>query len=438
MHPALKRSAPEAILGAGFVAVRLAVTVTRPVYREPDTPGYFRLRWWGGVRLPTVPLLYTTVSNARAIVVVQAVLGAFAWVLAAVVLLGPVRHRLLRLAAAAGTGVLGVSAPVINWDDALLSESLSISLALLLVVAVIAALRRPTRGRVAAAWGLGLAWALVRQNNVILLAFAAVVLGVLSARASAPTVLRRLALGFAAIGVLGLVLSTSNHDVAQENVAQLVVRRVLPDDAARTWFLDHGMPAVDEGLRAPDTIQDDEAVFAATAAIRRDPAFAAWLREDGEATYARYLATHPTAVVAPLVEEHDIWHAAGTGTVTAVPGHPPWHVVPWLLEVALWPDRSVVVALDAAIVAALTAFAWSRRHRRPAAVDGRAVRRVLVAVVALAACNVPVVVSTAGAEYGRLFMTTGTLVRLALVVAVTAGLDRALGPGDPGATTLSE
>lgn len=433
MHLMRRGRAPELALGLVFVVVRLAATVAAPVYREPDTPGYFRLQWWGGTRLPTVPLLYSIVSDERALVVVQALIGTLAWIVAAVVLLRPLQHRPVRLAAGAGIATLGVSAPVVNWDDALMSESLSISLALLLVAAVVAAFRRPSAGRLAGAWGCALAWALVRQNNVVLVALAALVLAAVGTRPRARRAAWRLAVGFAAIGAVGFVLSSSNHDIARENVAQIVVRRILPDDAARHWFVGEGMPEVADELRSPTVLHDDDDVFAATAAIRRDRAFEDWLVHDGTSTYGRYLATHPVAAFAPLVTEHEIWRAIGTGTVTVPVGHTTRHWVPWLVEVALWPDRGVVLLVDA-VVLALVGLAVVRGRRRVASRDARVGLVALAGVVVLAAVNVPFVVDTAGAEYGRLFMTTGVLVRVALVAAGAFGLDALGGPTGPGAT----
>ncbi|HEV8174759.1 MAG TPA: hypothetical protein VGP91_14045 [Actinoplanes sp.] len=126
------------VLLAGFVGGRLAVWFREPVFPTPDSPSYrggdaltladvlsfsgHAPRLWG------TPLFYAFFLDDDARALAQWTVGTLAWGLLAVVLYAQLRSTTARVVAAAAILVLGLLPEVSNWDFAIMSESLSISL----------------------------------------------------------------------------------------------------------------------------------------------------------------------------------------------------------------------------------------------------------------------------------------------------------------------
>jgi hypothetical protein len=132
------------------------------------------------VRLPIVPLFFRALGrDARVIVVVQAVLGAASWGVLALVLARRCSSSLVGLGVGAAVLVFSMTATVAMWDAHLLSESLSISLLVLLIAASIRAFDQPSRARIAIAVGVGGIWVFTRDPNAFMIGVAALTVGFL-------------------------------------------------------------------------------------------------------------------------------------------------------------------------------------------------------------------------------------------------------------------
>lgn len=80
----------------------------------------------------------------------------------------------------------------------------------------------------------------------------------------------------------------TRHEFPLVNV---IIRRVLPNDEARSWFKEQGMPVHEEILRWKKkwASGNDFAIFEKKKYAR----FRTWVREEGKYTYLRYLLLHP-------------------------------------------------------------------------------------------------------------------------------------------------
>jgi hypothetical protein len=113
------------VILVAFVIARLWATIGSPVTAYPDSPSYFEFRLWGGVRFPAITAIYALVGDHRAVVTVQAIVGALCWSLAAVIAGALVVPRGIRYGFQVALLLLGLTLPMTRFDNALLSESSS-------------------------------------------------------------------------------------------------------------------------------------------------------------------------------------------------------------------------------------------------------------------------------------------------------------------------
>ena len=388
-----------------FVVLRLVAVWDRTPAVYPDSDSYFRLRLWGGVRFPVVPLVYSVVGDDRAIVRVQAVLGSVAWVVAAIVLAGLLRRGGARVGVVVVVLALGLTGPVVSFDAAILSESIAVSLTVLTVACALRFACRPTAATTLAVLGAGSAWALCRQNHAVLLGVAALLLAAATASRAHRRPAARLAVAFTVLAAVGVLMAASTSQIQEYNSAQILVRRVLADPARTAWFRDHAMPGNGDELLVPPYRNrfGDPAVE-----LQVDRRFGPWLRHDFPGVYARYLATHPGYVVTTPFGADGAIGSVLTGTAGYADARA---VVPAWVDSLFWPQSSagrLVWGLTAAGLVVAVAAAASRGGRRRALAGGGA-------VLAVALANLFVVTHTAGWEYQRLLVPTGVAVRVVLL-----------------------
>jgi len=393
-----------------FVALRLYATLGADIGRSGDTPGYFELGLWGARRFPVMTSLYTLVDAPRAIVTIQAVVGAACWATAAVVVGALVGRGWISLGLIAAVLGLGLTTPITRFDSALVSESIAISLAVLLTALLLRLSCHPSRRGAIAVLVVVLLWTFTRQSNpMIVLLVAALVLIVPGALRP-----RRFSLRFtgalAVIACAGLVLASSNTVVQEVNTAQVLQRRII-GEAHEAWFIERGMPATgQEILRTPPASRRGSRSL-----LRDDPEFRRWLHEDGMRVYAQFLVTHPAYVITTPVEDAYPVKSFLTGTDGSVRYGGTRTVVPRPIEALYWPRTARELALAAlvAIPLSLAGVVICLRRRRVPEVGPMA-----LCLLAVAAANVLVVTHTAGATYPRLLTAAGASGRVAWLVIV--------------------
>ena len=407
-------------LATVFVVLRLAAAWDRTPAVYPDSASYFDLRLWGAVRFPVVPLVYRVVGDHVAIVRTQAVVGALAWVAAAVVLAGLVRAPWARVGAVAAVLVLGLTGPVTTFDVAVLSESLATSATVVLVACLLRFAVRPTRGSAWAVVATGAVWGLCRQNHAVLLAVGTVVLVALGAVRSHRHLAWRVGAALGVVAVVGLALASSTSQIQEYNSAQILVRRVLADDTREAWFRAHGMPGNGDALLVPpyENRFGDPAVE-----LQEDPRFGPWLRHEFPGVWARYLLTHPGyALFVPFGSD-----GASGALVAGTSGYADARaVVPGVVDTVLWP-RSTTGRLLVGLVVAALAVATATAARP----GGR--RRVLAGgggILIVVAAEMVFVTHTAGWEYERLLVPTGVALRLVLLLWLAVLVGGVVEPDD--------
>lgn len=400
---------PLAILTACYVAARVLLAGSVPVNDlHPDTASYhIAPSFTGAASRPwVVPLLYSIVDG-RAATIVQAVIGGLAFVVLAVAIASTLRDWRVRTGLMAIVLLLGLAPRTTVWDAALLTESLGISLTVLLIAVFVWLDRLP-------AWVpivVFTLWVFTRDPHLYLGVLVLVGVSVWGWRR------RRWAvpLGFGLVLVWGAVAAQNDDTVEAYNVTTNVAYYAGSDVEMFRWFIDHGMPNSPAFQVIDFPLRND--------ALQADPNFQWWARTHGSTTYARYLLTHPRftfgAFDAIFVDQGFDGEALVDHTgweLTDIPWGPWW----------VWPREASLYTLALVATAAL-AVLWSRR--------------VVVLPALLALSTLPhalIAVHATPFELAR----HGAELALVLVVAcwwtIAAAVDQAVAPSREGLPTATE
>ena len=220
-------------------------------YLDAAAAGVFSADFWFGDRPPTYPLLIWLVGpSPRAVVAAQLAIAVAAWTFLAVTVWQEVRSRWVAVVAIVLLGLVAVQSRWAFWHAAVLTESLSGSLAVAATAAWWRWFGGSDRFRLVSAVGLTGAWMLLRDSNAVTFAAVAVpamlVLAVLERRRTGPR-RRGMMLGLATLVVVaafslaGQFASNRGETSFHNNVGL----RWLVDDDMRAWMVARGMPESD-------------------------------------------------------------------------------------------------------------------------------------------------------------------------------------------------
>lgn len=259
------RSATTGRYLACFAVVAGAIWLLGPAWSGgfpaafPDSSSYlgaaaagpFSLEFWFGDRPPTYPLLIWLVGpSPRAVVVAQLAIALAAWWWLAITVWQQLRSRWVAVVAIALLAGVAVQSRWAFWHSAVLTESLSGSLAVAGIAAWWRWFARPDRVRLIAATSITGAWMLLRDSNAVTfvaVAFPAmVVVLVLERRRTGPrrramTTALAVLVAVAAFSLAGQLASSRGETTFHNNVGL----RWLVDDDMRAWMIARGMPASD-------------------------------------------------------------------------------------------------------------------------------------------------------------------------------------------------
>lgn len=401
------------LVGAVVVLRLLAVAGLR-LYIYVDSGEYDRIDFSGDWRRPwATPYLYGLIpGNARGIVVGQALVGAVCWSVLALSAAAWFRLRTAQVVVAVTIAALGCTSVVTNWDAAKLSESLGLSLTVLVIAAWLNLLRR-TEVRTALLVALAtLPWLFVRQSLIptawLIVAIAAVG-AVVAWRRRSPggTLAVRILAGLCLVLALETAVASAtysrNQEIVQENLLVIVANRVATDPVRLEWFTDHGMPVPESGDLGPDS-------------LRSDPAFSDWVAHEGRGTYLRYLVTHPWyTATAPLddfarLRPSSADEAAPSIAMLAPPDHYATSrpVLPSVAELVLFEpgDTGIVITL-LVVVLGWTAVRVRRRSMR---------WTIPLSLIALAFASLYAGWHGATPELGRLALVGAVVLRIGLLL----------------------
>ena len=302
--------------------VGLSSVSTPRVYANfPDSHTYIPVSFLGhAVRLWTIPVVYFFGGTSGGRVALQIAIGAACWIVLAVQVGRVLQVRIIRLVAQAVILLISLCAPVLQWNRIILSESLSISLTVLLLATSLALARRMDVRALSVFLVVVVLWTFTRQVQAFVVFALAIPFIVLAWKRSD---LRRVALigvlGIAVVGVWGTVTALQTSTVSpgrlaatnpsEVQLAGIVQFRAVDDHGEITYLHDHGLPYTSTLKSPPPFTTVGQPVnvtqFADPFAEYRladDPAFKRWADQKGQSVYLKYLITHPwQAVSQPVI-----------------------------------------------------------------------------------------------------------------------------------------
>jgi hypothetical protein len=299
------------LIGAYFT-LRTLASLGRSSSRFADTAGFFSVDYLGREsRLWPVPLLYSIVTNDTIRVALHILIGTVAWAFLAHVV---ARHSRFPRTVSVIILLFGLTPQIIRFDLAILSESLGISLLIMLIATTVQYLQTPS-AMTLWLWVANLAaFSMVRASQLVVL-FAITFVAVVS-------LIQRRSVRRITFATVLVVLSMwagvqlrNNRSMSELNLYTVLQDRVIPDDARFEWFTSEGMPVTDD-MRGPllyDQVSDlpGELLDYVKLPIAQLPPslirlgglpLAEWVREDGWSTYIRYVVTHPSDTWSRLVD----------------------------------------------------------------------------------------------------------------------------------------
>ncbi|WP_334141325.1 hypothetical protein [Rhabdothermincola sp.] len=345
-HPA----APFVVIAACWAAMRIAAAwgvqpMTFPdsaTYRAAEPPGpYPVLSFTGGApRSWVVPAFYALFPNDQARVAAQVAVSIGAWLVLAGVLAGAMRSPICRYGAFGAVLLLGSTPQVAGWDQAILSESLTLSIVVVALAAWIRVATRPSLAAAGAALTTSALWIISRPFQYTLALGLAAVCGLWALRRDHRRLKLGLVAGLLAVAGWSTIVSPRINDAYrardgygvsyfQEAFGQNFYKRYLGDPEAESWFAERGMPDW-EGMSAPSqytgtTIDDYWAWKEFFAELRRRPDWLDWLEHRGQSEIIRYSLTHPTRVLGQYIDQvpemlTSPWNPAYGEPIDVLPG----------------------------------------------------------------------------------------------------------------------
>jgi hypothetical protein len=183
------------------------------------------------------------------------------------------------------------------WDGALLSESLSLSLAALFVAALLLYIRSPAWRWAAAVLALAFLLAGTRSTNGYLAPFLLLPVAAVALRRSQRTAI---VVAAGSIAVAGIAYAFANVRQWQVPLAEIVAGRVLVKPSEQAYFAARGMPV------RPTLGSDIWSHRVPLEAFESTPSlafFMPWFEQKGRSVYADYLLSHPGDALADPISD---------------------------------------------------------------------------------------------------------------------------------------
>ena len=318
----------------------------------------FSRAFYLGLRPWAIVLFYKLLpADGSAIVVFQTLLFIFSWGFLTWTISRSLKRGWLRVGIAAVTLFMALTHPVNSWNHVVLSESIAISLFVLMLALVI----RLGYGQAAYFFPLVLTtllWINSRETNTLLALFMAASLLV------AGIIWKPRAFYFAAgLLLLGMVaFSLISSRLARRSnfpLANIIVQRILVDRSALRYFQKRGMP-VNQKLKnlAGEWAYSDKYAIFNNPRLR---SFYRWLNTEGTRDYAVFLLSRPLKTLGDPLANLDKLLQPTDGY--AAPGYTP--VIPYPLGSLVFISLSPVVLFLLVLLLSLTGFFVAIRGRDP-------------------------------------------------------------------------
>lgn len=412
-----------------FVAARLRIWFGGSVFTSYDSASYRPVSFTGHApRLWGTSAFYALFPDDTTRAFGQWIVATIAWIALAVALAIVLRTFVARVLATTTVLALGLFPQVTNWDFAILSESLSISLGLLVLAFLLLWLRFDKLPLLVVLVVIAFAWTFVRPELMLLVGVVALVLAVRAVRTRHLATAVAAGLLVAGIGWSVAITPTVGRTFSDWSATGLTLReetllyrlrlQVLSDPRVEDVFHTKlGMPAC-EGMKRIIVAEQGKKwnMPGFAVAYRACPELRHWGAENAGRSGLRYVLAAPTLF---LEQTWSTMPRALVGTRYADVPAP----LPLWADLGFFPRIGVVVpvllgALGVTILAAFAAGAW--RRRRLLLGTG------LVLTVTASASVVAGLLYSTG-ENARFGMQEGIALRLAVLLLLATAVDSLIG-----------
>ena len=359
------------LLFASYANLRWAneAPVFEKAKRTADTPAYVRVsgeslfsrEFWANTRPPIFPLLLKVyAANKVNVAAFQTAFSIFAWGMLALSLACSLKG-FLRPIAFGLVLVLSLERHIAGWDVMMLTESLSISLMVMVLAAWLWLLNGWTWGKVAVLSLIAFLWAFTRDTNawILLMSAGIILLGLLFFGT------QKRYLVVALIFTLIFILSnfSANHGIRWVYPFQNVLtRRILTVPQAVVFFENCGMPITPTLLKTAggNAESEDRALYVDQ---ELEP-YRNWLNKNGKSCYTHWLISRPVGSLREPWRDF-AWLLAFEDVSSFYPQrYEP--VLPWYVERILYPQDALLWLWTMITFAALLAV-WKKAWKTNAA-----------------------------------------------------------------------
>jgi len=292
-----------------WIAVRVSVFLPARLIEFPDSVSFLTKAaepFWttdflfGSGRFFVVPVFYKAAfaisgPSKTSLTQAQFLLSLCAWIALAWSFAARFGVRWVGMFFFAATLAFGLSTDVIQWDTAILSESVSTSLFVLLMAVWVQLADGVTNGKVAAVSVLAAAWSMSREANSLLilpLAVGVVLWALWYKRGRREEQIRCLVLAGAFIAIAaGTFTISGSGDRWVFPLLNVIGKRVLPSPPRTAFYHNYGMPVTPRLMEmAGEFASGKEWAFYTAPEL---DGFRRWLMRDGKKVFAKDLLTHP-------------------------------------------------------------------------------------------------------------------------------------------------
>jgi hypothetical protein len=412
-----------AYLLARFVPMRgtnIATVLDTFSYFDSSRFGLASKNFWAGPRAVLYPLLAKLTGRSHLdLFLLQSMFAAVAWLALAWLVYTRLHNRTLAATTAVVVLFASLSLDVVQWDGVLVTESLTISLAVGMLVLGVLLVEAPSVPRAAWFTAVALLWVLLRDSNGYVVACVAVAFGIaaIRSRAKRPT-FAVVAVALVVVFVLGVVSSSVGVRWAEPLEDVITIRALAHPDRAQ-YMLSRGLPLTNEEVAkiAGHCVVNRPPVFPCV--LVTDPRFYRWIDEDGRSTYSRWVLSHPaTALADPVRNSGELFGSrVGVDTFTR------YRFEPANLAEQIFFVRNQRVLLAEALIAFGLVLAALRRRPSPL---GWAVLTGLATTYP----HMFAIWTFDGLETQRHALAASLILRLGIVLAAALALDARRGSSE--------
>jgi len=307
-------------------------------------------------------IFYKVLGSSQSLIeIFQLLISTTAWLFLAWKFIGSIKNDWIKIAGFLVILGFSLSPTVQVWNHAVLSESLSISMMVLMVALFIGLAQK---------WGWRalfllmlyfVLWMSFREANAyiaLMVAFALVVIGLLQRTLRVYWLLSFLiAVTFFVNYQLSSIYALPRWALP---LAEVITIRILPDQEYLNFFANNGMP-VNPALMAFSGrwANSDEYAIVNSVELAK---FEKWLYTEGRRVYVKFLLTHPRYTIESPLENIDVLLADDFFEEVPVPGYSP--ALPIVVNEILYPERYFRLYLWVSLFASGFIFANSLRQEK--------------------------------------------------------------------------